>query len=40
MRVHQSIDEITAEWIGDALRAGGATDLPPVTAVRTRTSAP
>ena len=37
VHVPRNIDEITAEWIGQALRAGGAANLPPVTAVRTRT---
>jgi hypothetical protein len=36
MRVPGSVEEITAEWIGDALRAGGAADIPAVRAVRTR----
>jgi len=36
MRVPQSVEEITAEWIGETLRAGGAADLPALTAVRTR----
>ena len=36
MRVPQAVEEITAEWVGEALRAGGAPDLPAVTAVRTR----
>jgi hypothetical protein len=37
VRVPQSVEEVTAEWIGEALRAGGAEDVPAVTAVRTRT---
>ena len=37
VHVPRNIDEITAERIGQALRAGGAANLPPVTAVRTRT---
>jgi hypothetical protein len=37
VRVPREVEEITAEWIAEALRAGGATGLPPVTAVRTRT---
>src|SRR5215470_2297664 len=36
MRVPQAVEEITPEWVGEALRAGGAADLPAVTAVRTR----
>lgn len=36
MRVPRSLEEITAEWVGEALRAGGAADLPAVTAVRSR----
>src|SRR5215831_12030201 len=35
MRIPQSVEEITAEWVGEALRAGGAADPPPVTSVRT-----
>ncbi|HZR84193.1 MAG TPA: phosphotransferase [Candidatus Binatia bacterium] len=37
MHVPENVEGITAEWVDEALRAGGATDLPPVTAVRTRT---
>jgi hypothetical protein len=37
VRVPRTIEDVTADWIGEALRAGGAADLPPVTAVRTRT---
>lgn len=37
VRVPQSIEEITAEWVGEALRAGGLTDLPDAAAVHTRT---
>ena len=37
MRVPQKADEITTDWIAEALRAGGATALPPVSAVRTHT---
>jgi hypothetical protein len=36
MRVPQAVEEITPEWVGEALRAGGAADLPALTAVRTR----
>ena len=36
MRVPRSVDEITPEWVGEALRAGGAADVPAITAVRTR----
>jgi len=36
MRVPQAVEEITSEWVVEALRAGGAANLPAVTAVRTR----
>jgi hypothetical protein len=36
MRVPQHVDEITPEWMGAALRAGGAGDLPVVAGVRTQ----
>lgn len=35
MRVPRNVDEITADWMAAALRAGGAGDLPAVEAVRT-----
>ena len=36
MRVPQHVEEITARWVDEALRAGGAADLPEVSAVRTQ----
>ena len=36
MRVPQHVEEITAQWVDEALRAGGAADLPEVSAVRTQ----
>jgi hypothetical protein len=33
----QNAAEITAEWVGEALHAGGVSDAPAVTAVQTRT---
>jgi hypothetical protein len=37
VRVPRNVEEITAEWIAEALCAGGVADLPPVIAVSTRT---